>query len=154
MALLTGIGARIAELTRENLELQDIRETLSREQRENTKLIGEYETAVGSILEQVRNLSFDKETEKAKVQHEYNQLLQEEKDGHLRTRLERDEWHSRFLQSLEMLRKAYRLRCEEEDEPTRIIAGLQNEVRSYRQAMSLEAERPEDEFGYRFLKTD
>lgn len=132
----------------------DTKEVLLREQKENTKLIGEYETAVGSILEQVRNLSFDKEAEKVKVQREYNQLLQEEKDAHLRTRLERDEWHSRFLQSLEMLRKAYRLRCEEEDEPTRIIAGLQNEVRGYRQAMGMEAERPEDEYGHQYLKTD
>lgn len=51
-----------------------------------------------------------------------------------------------------MLRTAYGLRCREEDVSIGIVAGLQNEVRAYRKALGMEAERFEDEFGYEILK--
>ena len=129
-----------------------MKQILLREQRENTKLIGEYETAVGNIVEQIRNFAYAKDMEKSQVSREYNKLLQDEKDAHLATRLERDDWHAKFMRSVEMIRSAYRLRCEEEDVPLRIVAGLQNEVRAYRNALGMEPEKFEDEFGYEILK--
>ena len=125
---------------------------LLREQRENTKLIGEYETAVGNIVEMVRNYSYSVNMEKVRISRNYNQLLQDEKDQHLVTRLEKDDWHAKFMRSVEMIRTAYRLRCEEEEMPTMIVAGLQNEVRSYRNALGMDPEKFEDEFGYPILK--
>lgn len=125
---------------------------LLREQRENTKLIGEYETAVGNIVEMVRNYSYSVNMEKVRISRNYNQLLQDEKDQHLVTRLEKDDWHAKFMRSVEMIRTAYRLRCEEEEMPTMVVAGLQNEVRSYRNALGMDPEKFEDEFGYPILK--
>lgn len=90
--------------------------------------------------------------EKVRISRNYNQLLQDEKDQHLVTRLEKDDWHAKFMRSVEMLRTAYRLRCEEDEVPTMIVAGLQNEVRSYRNALGMEPEKFEDEFGYPILK--
>lgn len=90
--------------------------------------------------------------EKAQISREYNQLLQDEKDAHLITRLEKDDWHNKFMQSIEMLRTAYKLRCEEEEVPIRVVAGLQNEIRSYRNALGMEPERFEDETGHEILK--
>ena len=90
--------------------------------------------------------------EKGQFSREYNKLLQDEKDAHLATRLEKDDWHAKFMRSVEMIRTAYRLRCEEEEVPLRIIAGLQNEVRAYRNALGMEAEKFEDETGYEILK--
>lgn len=123
-----------------------------REQKENTKLIGEYETAVGNIVEMVRNYSFNNKAEKTSISLHYNKLLQDEKDAHLAARLEKDDWHAKFMRSVEMLREAYKIRCEEDDVPLRIVAGLQNEVRSYRNALGMEPEKPEDEYGYEILK--
>lgn len=123
-----------------------------REQKENTKLIGEYETAVGNIVEMVRNYSFNNKTEKTSISLQYNKLLQDEKDAHLAARLEKDDWHAKFMRSVEMLREAYRLRCEEEDIPIRVVAGLQNEVRAYRNALGMEPEKLEEEYGYEILK--
>lgn len=146
------IAARIADLERQLAREQNKVRILIREQKENTKLIGEYETAVGNIVEMVRNYSFNNKNEKTAISLHYNKLLQEEKDAHLAARLEKDDWHSKFMRSLEMLREAYKLRCEEEDIPIRTIAGLQNEVRAYRNALGMEPERPEDEYGYEVLK--
>ena len=146
------LGNRIADLERQLAREQNKTRTMLREQKENTKLIGEYETAVGNIVEMVRNYSFNNKAEKTSLQLHYNKLLQEEKDAHLEARLEKDHWHSKFMRSVEMLREAYRLRCEEEEVPTRIVAGLQNEVRAYRSALGMEKERPEDEFGWEILK--
>ena len=145
-------AARIADLERQLAREQNKTRTILREQKENTKLIGEYETAVGNIVEMVRNYSFNNKAEKTSLQLHYNKLLQEEKDAHLEARLEKDHWHSKFMRSVEMLREAYRLRCEEEEVPTRVVAGLQNEVRAYRSALGMERERPEDEFGWEVLK--
>lgn len=56
------------------------------------------------------------------------------------------------MRSVEMLREAYRLRCEEEGVPVRVIYGLQNEVRAYRSALGMELEKPEEEYGWEILK--
>lgn len=100
----------------------------------------------------VRNYSFNNKTERTALTLHYNKLLQEEKDAHLMARLEKDDWHTKFMRSVEMLREAYRRRCEEDDVPVRIVSGLQNEVRAYRNALGMELERPEDEYGYELLK--
>lgn len=145
-------AARIADLERQLAREQNQVRVIIREQKENTKLIGEYETAVGNIVEMVRNYSFTNKTEKTSIALHYNKLLQEEKDAHLVARLEKDDWHAKFMRSVEMLREAYRIRCEEEDIPVRIVAGLQNEVRAYRNALGMEPEKPEEEYGYEILK--
>ena len=150
--ILILIAARIADLTRQVNQLQSAKQTLPREQRENTKLIGEYETSLGTIVEQIRNFAYGKNMEKTQLSRDYNKLLQEEKDTHLATRLEKDEWHSKFMRSVVMLREAYRLRCEEEELPIRVVAGLQNEVRAYRNALGMEPEKFEEEWGYEILK--
>ena len=146
------IAARIADLTRQVNQLQQVKQILIREQRENTKLIGEYETSLGNIVEEIRNFAYGKNLEKGQLSREYNKLLQDEKDAHLATRLEKDDWHAKFMRSVEMIRNAYKLRCEEEEVPLRIIAGLQNEVRAYRNALGMEAEKFEDETGHEILK--
>lgn len=145
-------AARVADLERQLVLERNKAHTLIREQKENTKLIGEYETAVGNIVEMVRNYSFNNKTECNSLALHYNKLLQEEKDAHLGARLEKDHWHARFLESIGMLREAFRLRCEEEDVPVRVIAGLQNEVRAYRNALGMEPERAEEEYGWEILK--
>ena len=145
-------AARIAELERQLAHEQNKSRLLAREQKENTKLIGEYETAVGNIVEMVRNYSFTNKAEKTTLSTQYNKLLQEEKDAHLEARLEKDDWQAKFMRSVEMLREAYRLRCEEEELPIQIVSGLQNEVRAYRNALGMEAERPEEEFGWEILR--
>lgn len=126
--------------------------TIIREQKENTKLIGEYETAVGNIVEMVRNYSYNNKQEKTSLSLHYNKLLQDEKDAHLAARLEKDDWQAKFMRSVEMMREAYRLRCEEEELPLRVVAGLQNEVRAYRNALGMEPEKPEEEYGWEILK--
>ena len=152
MYLISSVAARIAELTRQVHELNKTKQVLRREQIENNKLLGEYETALGNIVEMIRNFNYNKDIEKHAQARRYNDLLQEEKDAHLATRLERDDWHVKYMRSVEMIRTAYRLRCEEEETPTRVVAGLQNEVRSYRNALGMEPEKFEDETGYEILK--
>lgn len=146
------LAARVADLERHLMHERSKVYVLIREQKENTKLIGEYETAVGNIVEMVRNYSFNNKTECNTLALHYNTLLQEEKDAHLGARLEKDHWHARFLESIGMLREAFRLRCEEEDVPIRVVAGLQNEVRAYRNALGMEPEKVEEEYGWEILK--
>ncbi|KAL9028887.1 MAG: hypothetical protein Q9196_002808 [Gyalolechia fulgens] len=145
-------AARIAELERRLAHEQNRIRTFTREQKENTKLIGEYETAVGNIVEMVRNYSYNNKQDRTSLSLHYNKLLQDEKDAHLAARLEKDDWHAKFMRSVEMLREAYRLRCEEEELPVKIVSGLQNEVRAYRNALGMEPERPEEEYGWEILK--
>ena len=133
-------------------QLEGARTVLLREQRENTRLIGEYETSLGHVVELVRNFAHTKDAERLAEAHSYNKRLQDELDAHLQTRLERDHYLAQYMRKVEQLRKAYRMRCEEEETPIRIVAGLQNEVRSYRRALGMEAEKFEDEFGYEILK--
>jgi hypothetical protein len=145
-------AARVVDLERQLLHERNRVHVLIREQNENTKLIGEYETAVGNIVEMVRNYSYNNKTECNSLALHYNKLLQEEKDAHLGARLEKDHWHAKFMQSIGMLREAFRLRCEEEDVPIRVVAGLQNEVRAYRNALGMEPEKAEEEYGWEILK--
>ena len=100
----------------------------------------------------MREYSFNTKTRETNIARLYNKLLQDEKDAHLAARIEKDEWHSRFMRSVEMLREAYRLRCEEEEVPVRVVSGLQNEVRGYRSALGMESEKLEEEYGWEILK--
>ena len=100
----------------------------------------------------VRNYAYSVNMEKTQLSTNYNRLLQEERDAHLATRLEKDDWHTKFMRSVEMIRTAYKLRCEEEENQGRIVAGLQNEVRAYRNALGMEPEKFEEEYGYEILK--
>ncbi|KAI4245586.1 MAG: hypothetical protein L6R40_002387 [Gallowayella cf. fulva] len=145
-------AARIAELEQQLSHEQNRNRTIMREQKENTRLIGEYETAVGNIVEMVRNYSYNNKQERTSLSLHYNKLLQDEKDAHLAARLEKDEWQVRYMRSVEMLREAYKLRCEEEEVPIKIVSGLQNEVRAYRNALGMEPEKVEEEYGWEFLK--
>ena len=146
------IAARIADLTRQNHDLTKVKQILLREQRENTKLIGEYETALGNVVEMVRDFGYNKDMARHAQARDFNSRLQEEKDAHLATRMDRDEWHAKCMRCVEMIRNAYRLRSEEEVLPIRVVAGLQNEVRGYRNALGMEAEAFEEEFGFDVLK--
>ncbi len=122
------------------------------EQKENTALIGQWEHEIGKLLEKVRDHTFNNQTELLAQARHYNKLLQDEKDEHLASRLEKDDWHAKFMRAVGMIREAHRLRCEEEDVPIRVIAGLQNEVRAYRSALGMEPEKPEEEYGWEILK--
>ncbi|KAL5342393.1 hypothetical protein BJX70DRAFT_320134 [Aspergillus crustosus] len=145
-------SARIAELERALAKEKRLVEVLRNEQVENTKLIGEYEAAVGTMVEQIRNYCHNNNMHYLSQKRHYNNLLQAERDAHLESRLDRDHWHAQTLKCAEMIRTAYRLRCEEEEMPIRIVAGLQNEVRAYRNALGMEPEKPEEEYGWEILK--
>lgn len=151
--LLTSLeAARIAELERALAKEKRTVEVLKNEQAENTKLIGDYEAAVGTMVEQIRNYCQNNNMNYLAQKRHYNNLLQAERDAHLESRLDRDYWHTQTMKCAEMIRTAYRLRCEEEEMPVRVIAGLQNEVRAYRNALGMEPERPEEEYGWEVLK--
>ncbi|KAL4818730.1 hypothetical protein BDW67DRAFT_182878 [Aspergillus spinulosporus] len=145
-------SARIAELERALAKERRLVEILKIEQIENTKLIGEYEAAVGIMVEQIRNYCHNNNMHYLAQKRHYNNLLQAERDAHLESRLDRDHWHAQTLKCAEMIRTAYRLRCEEDELPIRIVAGLQNEVRAYRNALGMEPEKPEEEYGWEILK--
>ncbi|KAH8698438.1 kinetochore complex Fta4 of Sim4 subunit, or CENP-50-domain-containing protein [Talaromyces proteolyticus] len=145
-------AARIAELERALAKERHTVEILKREQIENTKLIGEFESAMGIIVEQIRTYCQNNNLYFLAQKKDYNSLLQAERDAHLASRLDRDHWHSQTMRLAEMLRTAYRLRCEEDEAPTRVVQGLQSEVRALRSAIGLEPEKPEAEMGWEFLK--
>ncbi|KAL2833100.1 hypothetical protein BJY01DRAFT_253662 [Aspergillus pseudoustus] len=145
-------SSRIAELERALAKEKRSVEVLKNEQMENTKLIGEYEAAVGTMVEQIRNYCHNNNMNYLSQKRHYNNLLQAERDSHLESRLDRDHWHAQTMKCAEMIRTAYRLRCEEEELPIRIVAGLQNEVRAYRNALGMEPEKPEEEYGWEILK--
>ncbi|BDD59810.1 hypothetical protein MAP00_004997 [Monascus purpureus] len=145
-------AARIADLERALAREKRVVEILKHEQTENIKLIGEYEAAMGVMVEQIRNYCQNNNMHFLAQKRHYNNLLQAERDAHLQSRLDRDYWHSQTMKCAEMIRTAYRLRCEEEELPLRIVSGLQNEVRAYRQALGMEPEKPEEEFGWEILK--
>jgi hypothetical protein len=146
-------AARIGELERALAKERRLVEILKREQMENTKLIGEYETAVGIMVEQIRSHCQNNNMHYLAQKHHYNHVLQAERDAHLESRLDRDHWHAQTMKCAEMIRNAYRLRCEEDDLPIRVISGLQNEVRAYRHALGMAPQKPEEEFSWEFLKT-
>ncbi|EEP79596.1 conserved hypothetical protein [Uncinocarpus reesii 1704] len=145
-------SARIADLENEVAKQKRVIDVLKYEQVENMKLIAEYETAVGTMTEQIRTYCCNVNDHFLAQKRRYNGLLQEEKDAHLQSRLERDYWHAQTLRCAEMIRTAYRLRCEEEILPIRVVSGLQNEVRALRNALGLDPEKPEEEYGWEILK--
>lgn len=115
-------------------------------------MIGEYEASVGNMVEQIRNYCQNNNMHYLAQKRQYNNLLQAERDAHLESRLDRDFWHAQAMKCSDMIRTAFRLRCEEEDVPIRVVSGLQNEVRAYRQALGMEPEKPEEEYGWEILK--
>lgn len=144
--------ARIREL---ELELAKANRTIDiyrNEQGENTALIADYENALGGATDQIRNYCCDNNDRYLAQRRHYNGLLQAEKDDHLQSRLERDEWHAKCMQVCEMIRKAYRLRCDEWNQELSVIAGLQGEVRILRKCLGVEEERPEEETGWQYLR--
>ncbi|KAJ5627992.1 hypothetical protein N7490_010220 [Penicillium lividum] len=145
-------AARIAELERALVKEKRLVEDLKREQTENTKLIGDYEASVGTMVEQIRNYCQNNNMHFLYQKSHYNNLLQAERDSHLESRLDRDYWHAQTMRCAEMIRKAHRMRSEEDELPVRIVAGLQNEVRAYRNALGMEPEKPEEEYGWEILK--
>lgn len=145
-------AARIAELERALAKEKRLAEDLKREQMENTKLIGDYEAGVSTMVEQIRNYCQNNNMHFLYQKNHYNNLLQAERDAHLESRFDRDYWHAQTMKCAEMIRNAHRLRSEEEGLPVRIVAGLQNEVRAYRNALGMEPEKPEDEYGWEILK--
>ena len=145
-------AARIADLERQIAHEQNKVRILLDEQKENTKLIGDYEHKLGEIVQDVREYSYSNKTEKSAMAKQWNVLLQAEKDAHLQTRDELNKSNAKILRCAEMMREAYRLRCEEEDLPVRIVAGLQNEVRALRSALGMERAKPEEEYGWAILK--
>ena len=144
--------ARVTELERQLAHAQNTARILREEQTENIKLIGDYEHHLGEVVKSIRDAAFNAQTEKTRIDTHWNALLQAEKDRHLETRFSLNEANAYVLELHGILGKAYRLRCEEEDVPLTVIAGLQNEVRAYRQAAGMEPQKPEEEFGYEFLK--
>ena len=143
---------RIADLTRQNHRLQAQVRAYAREQKENTRLIGEYETAVGQLTELVRDFASKRDLQLGAQAREYNSLLQEERDQHLQTRLARDEWQASYARAAGMLRTAYALRCAEEEMPLGVVQALQEEVRALRKVVGLEEQREEHEAGWPVLK--
>lgn len=122
------------------------------EQTENTALLGSYEETLWRSTDQIRAYTDGVEERFLGLKKHYNHLLQQEKDDHLRTRLERDGWYDKTLQVCAWLREAARLRGEECDQELRVISGLQNEVRCLRRCLGIESEQPEEETGYAYLK--
>lgn len=146
------LAARISELERALAKEKRLVEDLKREQFENTKLIGDYEASVGTMVEQIRNYCQNNNMHFLYQKSHYNSLLQAERDAHLESRLDRDYWHAQTMKCAEMIRTAHQLRTEEEQLPVQIVAGLQNEVRAYRNALGMEPERPDEEYGWEILK--
>lgn len=143
---------RILELEREVLKKDSLIEAYKHEQKENTSLIADYEDSLGTITEQIRDYCLGIENRFLDQRHHYNNLLQQEKDEHLQTRLERDEWHGKTLRCAEMIRTASRLRNDEWYDEYKIIAGLQGEVRCYRRVLGMDPQKAEEEGGYPYLK--
>ncbi|KAJ5687446.1 hypothetical protein N7536_010065 [Penicillium majusculum] len=147
------LTARIAELERALAKEKLVSADHKHHREENMKMIREFETAVGVMVEQIRNYCQNNNMHYLAQKKHYNNLLQAERDAHLESRLDRDYWHAQTMKCAEMIRTAYRLKCEEDDVPTRVISGLQNEVRAYRFALGMEPEKPEEEYGWEYLKT-
>ncbi|KAI2733118.1 hypothetical protein CBS147332_133 [Penicillium roqueforti] len=146
------LTARIAELERALAKEKLVSADHKYHREENMKMVREFEHAVGIMLEQIRNYCQNNNMHYLAQKKHYNNLLQAERDAHLESRLDRDYWHAQTMKCAEMIRTAYRLKCEEDDVPTRVISGLQNEVRAYRFALGMEAEKPEEEYGWEYLK--
>jgi hypothetical protein len=143
--------ARIRELELELAKANRTIDTYRHEQGENTALIADYENALGIATDQIRNYCCDNNDRYLAQRRHYNGLLQAEKDEHLQSRMERDEWHAKCMKVCEMIRTAYRLRCEEWNEELSVISGLQGEVRILRKCLGMEEEKAEEETGWQYL---
>ncbi|KAJ5771297.1 uncharacterized protein N7511_003348 [Penicillium nucicola] len=146
------LTARIAELERALAKEKSVSANHKAHRHENWDMILEFQTAVGVMVEQIRNYCQNNNMHYLAQKRHYNNLLQAERDAHLESRLDRDHWHAQFLNCASVIRTAHRMRCEEDDLPTKIISGLQNEVRAYRFALGMEAEAKEEEYGWEYLK--
>ncbi|KAK5073054.1 hypothetical protein LTR51_005696 [Lithohypha guttulata] len=144
--------AKIRELERELAKSNKIIELYKHEQKENTALIGQYEQGLWQATDQIRVYTNKSEDRFIAQREHYNDLLQQEKDEHLQTRLERDHWQQQTLRVCEMIRKAYRLRVDEWCDEYRTVVGLQSEVRCYRRVLGMPPEKPEEETGWPYLK--
>jgi len=144
--------ARIRELERELAKSNHIVSLYKHEQTENTNLIALYEDALGTATEQIRNYCTDLESRFLAQRKHYNNLLQQEKDEHLQSRLDRDHWQAQTLKVSEMIRTASRLRTDEWAEEYAVVSGLQSEVRCLRRCLGMEPEKPEEETGWSYLK--
>jgi hypothetical protein len=122
------------------------------EQKENTNLIAMYEDAMGNTTEAIRNYCNSIEGRFLEQRRHYNNLLQQEKDEHLASRLEKDDILAKYMRCREMIRTANRLRTDEWCEEYTIIAGLQGQVRCLRRVLQMDAEKPEEEIGWAYLK--
>ncbi|KAJ5301388.1 hypothetical protein PENANT_c023G07819 [Penicillium antarcticum] len=146
------LAARIAELERALAKEKSVSANHKAHRQENWDMVIEFQNAVGVMVEQIRNYCQNNNMHYLAQKRHYNNLLQAERDAHLESRLDRDHWHAQFLKCAEVIRTAYRMRCEEDDTPTKIISGLQNEVRAYRFALGMEPESKEEEYGWEYLK--
>lgn len=144
--------ARIRELERDLTKANKMIDLYKHEQKENTSLIGQYEQGLWQATEQIRDYSGKNEDRFLAQKKHYNGLLQQEKDEHHQTRLERDHWQAQTLRVCDMIRKAYRLRVDEWCDEYRVIVGLQSEVRCYRRCMGMDSEKPEEETGWPYIK--
>ena len=145
-------AARVADLQLQLATAHNTIDKLNYERKEDVKLLKEYEAGLGHVTELIRNYAYTREMEINGVKRHYNDLLQVERDSHLASRLEGLVWEEKYVDAVRRIRHAYRLRCNEEDVPIRVVAGLQNEVRAYRNALGMEPEKPEEEFGWEILK--
>ena len=107
---------------------------------------------MGNMTEQIRNYCGGIELRFLGQRRHYNDLLQQEKDDHLASRLDRDHWYAQTLKVCEMIRTAKRLRDDEWHEEYKVIADLQGQVRILRRVVGMEPERPEEEGGWSYLK--
>lgn len=145
-------AARIRELELELAKANRTTDIYRNEQGENAALIADYENALGIATDQIRNYCCDNNDRYLAQRRHYNGLLQAEKDEHLQSRLERDEWHAKCMQVCEMIRKAYRLRYDEWNKELVVISGLQEEVRILRKCLGMEEEKAEEETGWEYLR--
>lgn len=144
--------ARIRQLERELSNAQTVIAAYKHEQTENTSLIAMYEDAMGNTTELVRNYANAVEGRFLEQRRVYNNLLQAEKDEHLASRMEKDHWFAKYMEVREMIRTANRLRTDEWCEEYAVVAGLQGQVRCLRRVLGFEAEKPEEEVGWPYLK--
>jgi len=144
--------ARIRELERELAKANKIIDLYKHEQKENTSLVGHYEQGMWQATEQIRDYATKNEDRFLAQKRHYNELLQQEKDEHLQTRLDRDHWHGQTIRVCEMIRTAYRLRVDEWCDEYRVVVALQSEVRCLRRCLGMEAEKPDEETGWPYLK--
>ncbi|KAE8148940.1 hypothetical protein BDV25DRAFT_141317 [Aspergillus avenaceus] len=126
--------------------------TLLQAREADNRLILEYENIIGIMVEQIRTYCQENNMNYFTTERRYRDLLQRERDTHLDLRLERDELHAKNTRYAQMIRTALNLRAQEDAAYIRVVAGLQNEVRGYRNALGLEPEAPEEEYGWEILK--